>query len=112
MIWSKGFATAPSIEPTGWKRSGVSYSYDLTDRAVSQFSALDPWIAEEILDEMEILVRVAPAEFRRSSGGFVHDFVRERDRDTVYVFLTIVSDSPLQLLHLANIGVYIRRATA
>ena len=56
----------------------MSYTYDLSDRALSQLRSAEPWLAEEILDEIESLLPQRPFEGRRLSGGFVHDFVRDR----------------------------------
>jgi hypothetical protein len=90
----------------------VSYTYDLADHALTQFRALDPWLAEEVLDEMEILAHEEPSNLRRSSGGFVHDFVRQHGADSVYVFLTVIPDTRNQVLRIANIGLYVRHGNA
>ena len=86
----------------------MSYSYELADRALTQFRAQEPWIAEEILDELELLATTDLSTIRKSSAGFVHDFVRPHKGGKFYVFLTIVADHRNRLLQVANIGIYIR----
>ena len=59
--WSRACATHWKAELSRRRRSGVSYAYEFSGRGLTQFQRLDPWLAEEVLDEMEALVGNLPA---------------------------------------------------
>lgn len=86
----------------------MSYAYAFGEEAMAQFRRLDPWLAEETLDELDLLLKDPPLSRRRIAGGFVHDFVRQRTSDVVYVFLTIAPDTRRKILNIRSIGVYSR----
>lgn len=86
----------------------MTYSYEFTEPALKQFQQLEPWLAEETLDELETLAVVSPTAHRRLTNRFVHDFVRIRGASTLYVFLTIVRDRANQKLRVMDVGTYVR----
>ena len=89
----------------------MSYAYEFSRRALTQFQALEPWIAEETLDELERLISQPPIPLpNKAPGGFVHDFVRQRGAQTVYVFLTFQLFPRRELLRITTLGTHIRSA--
>lgn len=85
----------------------MSYSYEFTEPAVPEFRKLDPWLAEEALDELEILAHNPPSSRLWSKAGFVHDFVRIREGKRFYVFLMIVPDVSKQRLYVMTVGSHV-----
>jgi hypothetical protein len=86
----------------------VSYAYEFTKRALAQFQQLDPWLGEELLDELEGLVTCRPAHSFRTPNGFVHDFVHEHATGLCHVFLTILPDVRREVLRVTSVGIYVR----
>ena len=86
----------------------MSYAYQFTEPAVPQLQQLDSWLAEETLDELELLASKGYVPPMRSPTGFVHDFVRVRGGKTFYVFLTIVPDPGQRCLRVTSVGSYVK----
>ena len=86
----------------------MSYTYEFGEAALAQFRALDPWLAEETLDELESLLQNPPLTRRRIAGMVVHDFSRIRGTDIAYVFLTIVVNRERSVLYIRSVGSYSR----
>ncbi|HXE52983.1 MAG TPA: hypothetical protein VN541_08215 [Tepidisphaeraceae bacterium] len=90
----------------------MSYAYELAEEASRGLGELESWLAEEVLDELEMLVSGPLSHKQRAPGGFVHDFVREQSGSRYYVFLTIVWDHTQQILRVSRIGQYVHRGPA
>lgn len=86
----------------------MSYAYQFAEPAVPQLRQLDSWLAEETLDELELLASEAHIPPMRSSTGFVHDFVRMRAGKTYYVFLTILPDEAQRYLRVTSVGSFVK----
>ena len=87
----------------------MSYAYEFSKRALTRFKQLEPWLAEETLDELEALLTRAPSSGPTTLLGEVHDFVRQRGDQTLYVFLTIKAFPARELLRVTSLGIYVRR---
>jgi hypothetical protein len=98
----------PRAAPFQSRRSGVIYAYEFTRQAMAQFQHLDPWLAEETLDELETLTKSPLSARMKSPAGAVHDFTRNRDRQTLYVFLTVTAYPDRQLLRVTSIGTHVK----
>src|SRR5258708_4966306 len=86
------------------RRSGVSNTYELTDRAWADFKKLDIWLQEETLDEIEIVAANPSSLKARLQRNAVHDFVRVHGGRQYYVFVTIVSDASAGRFLIKEIG--------
>lgn len=85
----------------------MSYVYELNDDARTNLRQLDPWVAEQVLDELETMI-ASPGARLRTAGGFVYDFVRERNQQRIYVFLTVEHDPARSMLRITSIGSHAR----
>jgi hypothetical protein len=86
----------------------VSFAYEFSKRALNQFQQIEPWLAEEILDELESLLSQPPLSGPNSPLGIVHDFVRQRGDQTFYVFLTVKTVRGKELLRVTTVGIHVR----
>lgn len=86
----------------------MSYVYELNDDARTNLRQLDPWVAEQVLDELETLVAVQSEERPRTTGGFVYDFIRDTNQQRIYIFLTVEHDPARNLLRITSIGSWSR----
>ena len=84
----------------------MSDAYEFTKRALAQFQQLDPWLAEETLDELEELIQNPPTSRLKSPAGAIHDFVRVHEGRRAYVFLTISSYPAREVFRVTTIGVH------
>lgn len=84
----------------------MSCIYELNDESRENLGKLESWLAEEVLDELELLVLLKYEE--KTAGGFVYDFVRERDGRKHYLFLTIVPDIARRQLRVTTLGSFSR----
>jgi hypothetical protein len=83
----------------------VSYSLSVAPDARDALADLDPWLAEEVLDEIELLL-LDPGTLRLRAGEVlaVHDFVREFAGTMHYVFLVVRPSSSEKKLDVISIG--------
>jgi hypothetical protein len=86
----------------------VSYALKFTERALAGMQRLDPWLQEEILDELDRLAAEPPAPQRRLGGAAVHDFTRDRGQNRHYVFITLLPNKTTQVLGVSEIGSFVR----
>lgn len=84
----------------------MSYALEITDPAMDDLRRLAVWLQEET-HEMDSLAMNPPE--RRRGGDIVYDFVRVRENETFYIFLTIRLDSTTQTLRVQSVGQFIRR---
>src|SRR5690242_19332412 len=88
-IWSGASVKPRKATPLPSRRSGVIYAYEFSKLAMAQFQQLDPWLAEEVLDELEKLsTSPIPNQMKRPAGA-IFDFTRSRGTQTFYVFLNV-----------------------
>jgi hypothetical protein len=85
----------------------VTYAYEFTKRAMAQFQQLEPWLAEETLDEIEKLIASPLSGRLKSPAGAVHDFTRTRDRQLIYVFVTVTTYPNRQFIRITSIGTHV-----
>jgi hypothetical protein len=86
----------------------VSYALRFADKAIVGLQALEPWLQEETLDEIDRLVDAPPTILRRRTGSYVLDVVRDRGSNRFYVFVTVFRESP-QVLQISEIGHHVGR---
>jgi hypothetical protein len=86
----------------------VSYTYQLTDRAVADLKKLNTWLQEETLDEIEVVTSNPTSLAKRLQGAAVHDFVRKWEGNVIYVFITIIINDSSEILWIREIGSYQR----
>jgi len=80
--WSRASAKPQKVTPFQSRRSGVIYAYEFSKLAMAQFQQLDPWLAEEVLDELEKLsTSPIPHQMKRPAGA-IFDFTRSRGKQT------------------------------
>lgn len=83
----------------------MSYSLSVAPKARAALATLDPWLAEETLDEIEKLLDDPRAFLVPAKGATaVHDFVRQSGRETHYIFLTIRLDMFHESLEVLSLG--------
>jgi hypothetical protein len=82
----------------------VSFTLALGDEAIEGLHALEIWLQEETLDELELLASNPPARRRGHTTAAVHDFKRERRGVTYYVFLTYRLNATTHVIHVRTIG--------
>jgi hypothetical protein len=71
---------------------------------------LPSWLAEEVLDELEILVHSPLPERSKSPSGAVLDFKRRQGNENFYVFLTYTAYPARKLLRVTTIGTHVMSA--
>jgi hypothetical protein len=76
----------------------------LGDDAIEGLHALEIWLQEETLDELEALASNPPARRRGHTTAAVHDFKRERNGLTYYVFITYRLNAVTRVIHVRTIG--------
>lgn len=85
----------------------MSYSLSVAPEARAALVALNAWIAEETLDEIErVLHDPALIAVRPGESVAVYDFVRIVADTTHYVFLTLAlsrSDQRLEVLRIGHV---------
>lgn len=82
----------------------MSYGLHLAGDAIADLRTLDPWLQEEVLDELELLL-ATPSRLRAdATGRAVHDFDRRRGGKRYVVFLRLHRDDQRQLLSLIAIA--------
>ena len=84
----------------------MTYAYEFTRRAMAQFQQLDPWLAEETLDELEKLSTFDLSERLKSPSGAVLDFTRSRGPQTFYIFLTFTAYANRGLIRVTSVGTH------
>lgn len=84
----------------------MSYALALSDKARDSLRQLPVWLQEETLDELDRLADGGvPLPPRRDNSRLVvHDLVRERIAEKHYVFLTLESGGPTNVLTVWAIG--------
>ena len=83
------------------------YAYEFSKLAMAQFRQLDPWLAEEVLDELEELSNSPiPAQMKRPAGA-IFDFIRSRGKQTFYVFLNVTVFANRKTIRVTNIGTHV-----
>lgn len=83
------------------------YALEFTEPGYEDFHRLDVWLQEDTLDELDRVAADPPAR-RTRTGDLVHDFVRQRNGSTYYVFITIRPDAGSRVLRVKSIGVHVR----
>jgi hypothetical protein len=88
----------------------VSYAWEFTDRAVRNFRALEPWLQEETLDEIDSAAAdpVVERDPRRDDEQ-VYDFIREHEGKLVYVFYVASANPLTRIFKVASMGTYSRK---
>jgi len=87
----------------------VSYGYSpkFDGPALAAFRALELWLQEAVLDEVDVILNSVPAPDvaqRLRPDVTIHDFSRTAGGVEHVVFLTTVLDVPARLLHIRRIG--------
>lgn len=83
----------------------MSYSLSVEPEARAALTNLDPWLAEETLDEIELLLRNPEGiHLRAGETVAVHDFVRTSEGATHYVFLVVRPVRQEARLEVLSIG--------
>jgi hypothetical protein len=83
----------------------VSYAWEFTDRAAREFRALDTWLQEETLDEIEeSAADPGSDEYPRRTNEQVYDFVRDRGGKRVYVFYVASADALTRIFKIVSVG--------
>jgi hypothetical protein len=85
----------------------VPYAYAFTKQAMAQFQQLDPWLGEEVLDELEKLSASQLSSQYKKPSGAVLDFVRPRDQHVIYVFVSFTAYPNRQLIRVTGLGTYV-----
>jgi len=87
----------------------VTYGLAFTDDARATLRALDPWLQEEALDEID-RVAAAPQNLRprRGASVVVHDFIRQGGGLWHYVFVELRADDASQTVEVVKVGHYAR----
>jgi hypothetical protein len=69
----------------------------------------DPWLQEEILDELDRLA-LNPGQLRRGGASpvCIADLTRDHDNLRHYVFLSIETNASIRILEIIDIGHYSR----
>ena len=88
----------------------MSYAYEFSKRAAAQFRRLDVWLAEELLDELELLCVNPPHPRIKDPAGVVHEMIRTRGESKCYVFLTFAVDVSRQLIRINSVGQFVKEA--
>ena len=83
----------------------MSYSLSVAPKARTSLATLDPWLAEETLDEIESLL-ADPHNHGISADGTiaVYDFVRCIGDKAHYLFLTVRVDIFDEAVELLSVG--------
>lgn len=82
----------------------MSYALHLAGDAKADLAELDPWLQEEVLDEVERLVASAPAGLRTDCHGTaVHDFERLAHGTRHLVFLRFHLSASPPVLSLTSV---------
>lgn len=93
--------------------SSYEYHPAFIERGQADFAALDPWLQEAVLDEIERLLAAMPpptvARRLAPPTREVHDFTVSRDGAAHYLFLTTLLNVVDRQLGIARIG-HLRRA--
>ena len=89
----------------------MSYALELADPAREGLGRLDIWLAEDTLDELELLT-ANPPKRRTRIGPVVYDFVRVHGESTFYVFVTLFPDEIREVLRVESIGHFVRRGSS
>jgi hypothetical protein len=69
-------------------------------------------LQEETLDELELVAANPPPPNRRLAGAAIHDFVRWRDGQKYYVFITVFPLPAQGLVRVSEIAVHFRTPEA
>jgi hypothetical protein len=86
----------------------VSYGLRIARDAIEDLRMLQPWLQEEVLDELELLA-ADPSRLRVDvDGRAAHDFERVDGGIRHVVFLRVLRDDPRTLLILLGLGMYAR----
>ena len=87
----------------------MSYVPRLAPKAGAICSQLEPWLAEEVLDELDRLAEKPETLVQRGVlPGLVHDFERTRELKRHYVCMVLDRDHVNQTLTVNDIGHVIR----
>lgn len=88
----------------------MGYALEFTERAAGNFRALEPWLQEERLDEIDKAAAdpVVERDPRRDDEQ-AYDFIREHDTKLVYVFYVASANPLTRVFKVASIGTYMRR---
>lgn len=82
----------------------MSYSFTIAGDARADLRALEPWLQEEVLDELELLAADPMLLGDHEPGGdLVYAFNRERGRAKHYVVLTLTRSDVNQTLTVLGI---------
>jgi hypothetical protein len=88
----------------------VSYGLRIAGDAIADLRALEPWLQEEVLDELEWLA-AAPAQLRVDrSGRAVQDFERTASGKRHVIFLRLHRDAQAQIITLVAVADAVRAA--
>ena len=82
----------------------MNYALRLAGDAVVDLRALAPWLAEDVLDEVESIARDPGTVRVDSQGEFVHDFERGSGAERVIVFLRLHRDDQAGLITILAIA--------
>lgn len=82
----------------------MGYAYTLSERALIGLRKMETWLQEETLDELDRLAAAPEIRGRRVGEAVVFDFVRDRNAQRSYVFLTVFPDELTRTLRVRDIG--------
>lgn len=85
----------------------MSFALKFTERGSVNLNRLDVWLQEEKLDELDRAAANPPAPNRRLAGAAIQDFVREKDGQRYYVFITIIPDAKRRQIRVMEIGLHV-----
>lgn len=88
----------------------MNFSYELSRRASNEFRRLETWLAEEVLDELELLCAEAIKPRIKDPAGAIHDIKRVHGSQVYYVFIRFGIDPARRMLRINSIGTYQRTA--
>lgn len=87
----------------------ASWVLAFNEQARAALRRIDPWLQEEILDELDRLAQ-NPGQLRRGGASPVSiaDLTRDRDNQRHYIFLSIETDVSTRTLQIIDIGHFSR----
>ena len=87
----------------------MSWGYRVVGDAIADLRELEPWLQEEVLDELDRLALQPPTPRPTAAEPeVVHDFERTSDRVRTIVFIRVRIERPRELLIVLGISAYSR----
>src|SRR5215203_2560794 len=94
---------------TTGSNSVPNWAYALSEQARTVWDGLDPWLQEEVLDELEV-VSANVGRLRRGGhlADAIHDMARDREDSRHYVFLRVELEPSSRTVKVVDIVHHLR----